>query len=155
MNSKRFFLRILFLTLPALLLASCASVKPPTVVQLAIDVDAGVNPDSRGRASPLMVRYFELRSLAAFDGADFFSLFERDKETLGAELVAREEFQLQPKEQRKLERTLQPDTRYVGVVAAYRDLERATWRAAVAVTPEKVNPVTIRLDARKVTMTLR
>ncbi len=129
--------------------------KSPTLAQVSIDVDANANPDSKGRASPVTVRYFELRSLAAFDSADFFSLFERDKETLGAELVAREEFQMRPKEQRKVDRTLQPDTHYVGVVVAYRDLEHATWRAAVPVAPEKLNLVTIKLDARKVTMVVR
>jgi type VI secretion system protein VasD len=142
----------------AIFLAGCASAPkppPPTVIQVELDVAPGVNPDLRGRASPVVMKFFELKSLAAFEGADFFSLFEKEKETLGADLVAREEYQLQPKENRKFERTLQRDTRYVGVVAAFRDLEQAKWRASLAVPAEKVTPVTIQVGARSVSISAR
>src|ERR1700680_2089380 len=111
-------------------LSACASPPPPpkpTTITAALDAHANVNPDARGRPSPVVVRFYELKSLAAFDAADFFSMFDRDKETLGAELVAREEFNLRPGEKRPLARTLQLDTRYIGVVAAFRDLERSQW----------------------------
>lgn len=138
-----------------LLLSGCAGAPkppPPTVIQLTLEVAADANPDSRGRASPIIVRLFELKSLAAFEGADFFSLFEKDQATLGAELVAREEFQFQPKDTRKMERTLQPDTRHVAVIAAFRDLERAKWRAATAVPLNKTTPVVVRVDARSISV---
>jgi type VI secretion system protein VasD len=137
------------------LLVACASPPkppPPTIVQASVEALANVNPDARGRPSPVVVKFYELKSLAVFDSADFFSLFERDREILGAELVAREEFQLVPGAKRTFERTLQPDTRYLGVVAAFRDLERSTWRATVPVTPNKTVPLTIKLDAQKVVM---
>ena len=69
--------------------------------------------------------------------------------------MAREELQLQPKENRKIERKLPAESRYIGVVASFRDLERATWRAAVAIPPEKVTNLTIRFDARSVGITAR
>jgi type VI secretion system protein VasD len=157
-SASRIF-RVLALVLPVLVAFGCASPPPPppkpTIVQITIDVDPGVNPDSRGRASPVVAKLFELKSLAAFESADFFSLAEKDKDTLGTELVAREEFQLQPKESRKFERKLPPESRYIGVVAAFRDLERATWRAAVAIPPEKVTNLTIRFDARSVSINAR
>ena len=138
------------------LLVACASPPkpppPPTIVQASVEALANVNPDARGRPSPVVVKFYELKSLAVFDSADFFSLFERDREILGAELVAREEFQLVPGAKRTFERTLQPDTRYLGVVAAFRDLERSTWRATVPVAPNKTVPLTIKLDAQNVVM---
>ncbi len=145
----------LALAFALLLLSGCAGAPkppPPTVIQLTLEVAADANPDSRGRASPIIVRLFELKSLAAFEGADFFSLFEKDQATLGAELVAREEFQVQPKDTRRMERTLQPDTRHVAVIAAFRDLERATWRAATAVPLNKTTPVVVRVDARSISV---
>src|SRR5947207_3053449 len=97
-------------------LAACAAPPPkPATIAATLDAHANVNPDARGRPSPVIVRFYELKSLAAFNAADFFSMFDRDKETLGAELVAREEFDLRPGEKRPLARTLQPDTRYIGV----------------------------------------
>lgn len=146
----------LLAALAAVWIAGCASPPkppPPTVIKVNVEVIAGVNPDANGRPSPVVMKFFELKSLAAFESADFFSLFEKDKETLGAESVAREEIQLQPQENRKFERELQPDTRFIGVVAAFRDLERAKWRAALAVPAHKTTPVTIRIDARSVSLT--
>lgn len=136
----------------AIACASPPKPPPPTIVQASVEAMANVNPDARGRPSPVVVKFYELKSLAVFDSADFFSLFERDREVLGGELVAREEFQLIPGGRRTFERTLQPDTRYLGVVAAFRDLERSTWRAAVPVTPNKTVPLAIKLDAGKVVM---
>jgi len=133
-----------------LALSGCAS--GPAVIRTSVTTDSGVNPDSRGRPSPVVVRLLELKSLTGFESADFFSLFERDKETLGADLVAREELQLRPGEQRSFERTLQADTTYVGVIAAFRDLERARWRAAVPVKPKKSMPLIIKIDALAVSM---
>jgi type VI secretion system protein VasD len=113
------------------------------------------NPDLRGRPSPVVFRFYELKSLATFPTAEFFTLAEKDKETLGAELVAREEFQLAPGQQQKFERKLDPETRYIGAVAAFRDLERAQWRASMAVVPNRTTPIEIRLDESKVTITSR
>ncbi len=109
-----------------------------------------MNPDSKGRASPIVVRLFELRATSGFDSADFFSLWDRERDAMGNDLVTRDEFQLRPGEQKKLERTLQPDTRFIGVVAAFRDLERSTWRSTVAVVPQKKQPVTIKIDTRSI-----
>jgi type VI secretion system protein VasD len=139
-------------------LGGCASPPkppPPTIIQAAVDVRPSVNPDARGRPSPVVVRYYELKSLAAFNSADFFSLFERDKETLGAELVDREEFQLKPGDKREFEKKLQAGTHYVAVVAAFRDLEHAQWRATFAVVPEKVSPIAIRLEGSAVSISAR
>ena len=77
-------------------LLSCAGGPKPTMVQAALDVQPTVNPDSRGRPSPIVIRLYALKSLGAFNSAAFFSLFEKDKDTLGSELVDSEEFQLMP-----------------------------------------------------------
>jgi type VI secretion system protein VasD len=132
--------------------AGCAGTPKPALVKAQFDVQASVNPDSRGRPSPVVVRLYELKSMAAFNGADFFSIYERDKETLGAELLAREEFLLRPGEKRQLERKLQPETTYVGVIAAFRDLEHAQWRGTMAVAPGQVVPVLIKLEGSKISI---
>lgn len=146
-------LRLLFAAVVVALLAGCGAAPPkPTVIKAAVAGAADLNPDGRGRASPIVVRIFELKTLAAFNGADFFSLWDRERETLAAELVARDELQLRPGEQRTFERTLQPETGYVAVIAAFRDLERAQWRAAVAIVPHRTQPIVIKLEARSVTL---
>jgi type VI secretion system protein VasD len=134
----------------AVMLAACGT--RPTAIRADIVAGADVNPDARGRPSPVVVKVFELKSLAAFEAADFFSLFEKDKDTLGGELLARDELSLVPGAKQALARELKPETRYVGVVAGYRDLERSTWRAAVPVPPQKTTTLVVRLESRKVSI---
>ncbi len=138
------------------LVFGCASPPPPpkpTIIQASVNVGAYVNPDSGGRASPIVIRFYELKTLAAFNAADFFSLWDKDRETLGADLVAREEFQMRPGEQKNFDRTLQAETRHVAVIAAFRDLDRARWRGAVGVLANQTSPVRIWVEGRNITIT--
>ena len=139
----------------AALVAGCAKPPPPpkpvvTPVAMTLTAAADANPDARGRASPLSVRVYALKSTGAFDSADFFTLFEKDQATLGAELVQREELLLRPGESKKLEMTLPADAKALGVIAAYRDLERARWREVRAVEPGKPLVLNVGLGARQI-----
>lgn len=150
----KFGLRLAWMAIAIVLAgtAGCAGTPKPALIKAQFDVQPSVNPDSRGRPSPVVVRLYELKSLAAFNGADFFSIYERDKETLGAELLAREEFLFRPGETRKLERKLQPEATYVGVIAAFRDLEHSQWRGTMAVAPGQVVPMLIKLEGSKISI---
>jgi len=124
-------------------------------MQGSIKAAPTANPNLRGRPSPIVVRVYELKSLAAFNNADFFSLFDKDAETLGGDLVGREEYDLQPDETRPYRRQLQPDTKFVGVVAAFRDLEKSQWRQAAAVPSKRHVTLTVGIEAQAVTMTVK
>ena len=137
----------------AALAAACASAPKPTLVAATVTTSADANADSSGRASPLLVRVFELSNRAAFEAADYVSLFEREKPVLGAEMITVDEWIIAPKEERLLQRKLAPEARFIGVVAAYRDIERAHWRAVVPVKAQADNTVTIRAGALAVTAT--
>lgn len=128
---------------------------PPTVVKLTITANADVNPDARGRASPIVLRIYELKSVAVFNQADFFSLWEREKEALGSDVVARDEVQLRPGESKTIDRAVGSDARHVAAVASFRDLERTGWRAAVELRPHQINVLSVNLGARGVTISSR
>jgi type VI secretion system protein VasD len=148
----RFRLALLALTA---VLAACAAkppAPPPTVLRGAIEASAAVNPDARGRPSPIVVKVFELRSVGPFEAADFFSLFDKDREALGADVLRKEELTLRPGERVAIDRTLDPDTRYVGIVAGYRALERSRWRAHTAISAQRVNALVLTLDADGITL---
>ena len=134
----------------AALMWGCASGPKPTAVDLQLSGDATVNPDSRNRPSPVMVRIYELKTPATFESADFFSLFDKDRETLAADMNTRDEFVLQPGQTVSLKREAKPDTRFIAVLAAYRDLERSRWRAVTALHPGKSQVVKITAGARAV-----
>jgi len=135
----------------AMLLAGCASAPKPTLVSATLQASITVNPDARKRASPLVVRVYELKSAAAFEAADFVSLFERDQLTLAAEMAAREEFVLRPGETKPWEKSVAPDVKFIGVMAAFRDIERARWKTIVPIKPTVKNVITIQANEISVT----
>lgn len=135
----------------------------PVTLQVTLIATDDVNPDNRGRASPLSVRIYELRSRSAFDAADFFSLYEREQATLGTELLAKEQYILRPGDTQGYTRKAQAETRFLGVVAAFRDLEGSTWRLAAGIAPPAPpvrgrpparQPITIRFGRASIQMEL-
>ena len=90
---------------------------------------------------------YELKSSALFEAADFVSLYDKDQATLGAEMIGRDEVVMRPGETQVIAvKTLPADAKFIGVVAAYRELERARWRTLVPLVPNKVNLLTIQLE---------
>jgi type VI secretion system protein VasD len=141
-------------------LAACATGSSDRTarVRTHLSAAADVNPDAANRASPLVVRVFELRGDAEFTGADFFALYERERETLGASLITREEYVLRPGEKREVKLPMAEGTRFLAAIAAYRDIRAARWRAIVP-APRKTMGDTfsrdrIVLDAGKGGITL-
>ena len=105
----------------------------PTRVEAKIEAAQDINPDYDGRPSPLVIRLYELKSPTVFNNAAFFALYDTDTAELGADLQNREELELQPGQALEIERELKPETRYYGIMAAYRDIDNATWRAVYEV----------------------
>jgi type VI secretion system protein VasD len=94
------------------------------------------NPDVEGRPSPVVVRVYQLKEEGAFNNAEYFALVDKEQETLGPSLVSREEYELRPQETRKFELKSPPEAKYLGVIAGFRDIRNAKWKAVAAV-PEK------------------
>ncbi|QDQ27506.1 type VI secretion system lipoprotein TssJ [Chitinimonas arctica] len=137
--------------LGALLLVGCAS-KPVTMDGL-IFASPKVNPDASGRASPVVVKLFHLKSLANFQTSDFFSLYERPAQALGSDYVTVEEIVLTPGMKQRITRPLAPEVRYLALIAAFRDLENAQWRGTLDVSQgDKDLPLIIELSDNKVSI---
>lgn len=134
-------------------LAGCSSPPPKPVttpVSLQLVGAADMNPDARGRASPLAVRVYALKTSAPFDAADFFALFEKDQATLGAELIHKEEALLRPGASHPLKFVLPADAKALAFLAAYRDLERARWREVRPVQPGQPVNWQVNFGARQI-----
>jgi type VI secretion system protein VasD len=128
-------------TLAALMcaLAGCKSAPPPLKppkVSMSVTVGAAVNPDLTGKAAPVVVRIYQLKDDAAFTAADFFALYDKEQLTLGPALIERREFELAPGEQRSFDYPVPADARFIGAIAAFRDIRNAQWRA-VAPAPKQ------------------
>lgn len=134
-------------------LVGCAGSPDPTVAIISVTAAADANPDAQGRASPVMLRVYELRSRAGFDGADFFSLYSADRQTLAADLAGKHEQIVTPGASAEIRRAPAPDVRYIGIVAAFRDIERARWRAAVELAPNQTTLIQLRVERNGLAVT--
>ena len=76
---------------------------------LTLEAAPDVNPDAQGRASPVAVRFYALKAPGGFESADYFSLQDRDTETLGADMVLRKELVLRPGDKQDLQLELDAD----------------------------------------------
>ena len=85
-------------------LVGCAGPQPsiPAPYTVLITADSALNPDRNGKPAPVQVKIFRLRSVNAFSGADFFSLYEKDEQILATDLLSKDVFTLQPGEAKTL-----------------------------------------------------
>ena len=131
----------------ALAVGGCASgPTKPAKVRLSVVANNDINPDANDRPSPVVVRLYQLKDDAAFRDADFFALFDKEQATLAASLVSRQEFELAPGEQRKLDFPVSGEVKFLGVIAAFRDIRNAEWRVLKA-APRKGYKHLIKTDA--------
>lgn len=127
---------------------------PKPEAHLTVTASGDTNPDASGRPSPVVVRLYLLRSDASFNGTDFFGLFDDDEQALGGELIRRDELVLVPAEQRDIELPLAEETRFVGAIAAFRDIRNAQWRAIVPAWREGARVVTLSIERARVQATV-
>lgn len=125
-----------------------AKIKAP----MTIAATADANPDASGRPSPVVVRVYQLKSETAFNAADFFALFDDDQKVLGEELISRDEFVLAPAERRTIDVALSVEARFVGAIAAFRDIRNSQWRGLVVPTPRK--GLTVAVERSRVVLSV-
>lgn len=114
----------------AALFAGCASGPPkPVKARMTVVAQPDVNPDATGRPSPIVVRVYQLQQDAKFANAEFFALFDDEQQVLGADLLARDEVTLIPGERKEVEFDVNGSAKFVGAIAAYRDIRNSQWRA--------------------------
>ena len=136
---------ILLAALCSVLLVACGSGQPKDLVLrgelLASDT---INPNREGRASPVTIVIYHLKSSEAFMSADFFNLYRADSGAIDADLIQRIDMQVQPGQLVELNSEFNPDTTHIGILAAFRDIDNASWRALVEMPDksltEKLNP---------------
>jgi type VI secretion system protein VasD len=150
MNRRSFLAPAILL--PLLAFGCAAPPPPPPELDLAITAGADQNPDAAGHASPVKIFIYQLASGAKFERADVFALTERDKATLGEDLLASDAIVVAPGEQRSVKKQLKTGTQVLGVVVLFRDIDHATWRqmAKVAVS----GTTALKLTTKGITATL-
>jgi type VI secretion system protein VasD len=129
-------------------LSGCATLNAivPPSTDLKFNVSADINPDKSGRPSPVVVKVFELSSRTIFDTQDFFTLYESPENILGPDLLKKDELELQPEQIKEHKMVLNKNTRYIGFVVAYRDIDGSRWRAVVEADPTGYKNIMLNIE---------
>ncbi|TOB68436.1 type VI secretion system lipoprotein TssJ [Vibrio parahaemolyticus] len=137
------FLLFIFLVLMG---CSAANLVVDPYADLEITANHNINPDSNGRPSPVVVYVFELTSNTLFESQDFFSIYEENEKVLGPDLVNKYEISLTPGQKEIYQASMSPKTEYLGIVAAFRDIENSNWRQVIKVDKTGYNTYQISLE---------
>ncbi|WP_319024744.1 type VI secretion system lipoprotein TssJ [Microbulbifer hainanensis] len=148
-------LKLLLVGVLALLVSSCQTTRRTlnldTSVALAVDIKNDVNPDSDGRASPVVVRVFMLADDRQFAREDFLNLYENAQSRLGKDLintVVLKEFA--PGEQRVETLDLTPEVKYIGLLAEFVRYQEADALMVLPITDHKENEYQVALSGTRI-----
>lgn len=137
-------------------IAGCGTMKstPKTSAAMTIQATDTINPSSTGLSSPVLLRIFTLKTATAFLQHDFGAIFGGNAEALGDDLVGKREYLIQPGATIKYEESLPPDVTVIGIVAGFRSIDTAQWRAQLPVKTNGVNHISVKIDDINVTASL-
>ncbi len=131
-----------------ILLQACGSTSKKLVIQYK--ANAQINPDLNSRPSPLVINTYQLSDLNAFQEADFYSLYENDKTILGPELLHQNQIEIKPGQLLKTEQDYSKQTKYLGFIAAFRDIDRAVWKKIIVINAKEKKPIQVNVSAEAI-----
>ncbi len=123
-----------------------------TDLQIKYIIDADINPDELGKASPLFIRMYELKARKMMQKADFIEIYERDKEVLGADMITVHKIKhFKPGESRTERFVLDKKTRYVALYGEFLEFKGAKYKLIIPVVANNVfrNSVVIRVSGNR------
>lgn len=123
-----------------------------TDLKIEFKVDADINPDELGKASPLFIRMYELASNKMMKKADFIEIYERDKEVLGADMITVHKLKrIKPGESRTEHFVLDKKTNYVALYAEFLEFKDSKFKLIIPVVANNVirNSVVIRVSGNE------
>ena len=151
------YLKATLSILSLFMLASCSTLNSPvggffkldTDLALTFKVDADINPDDKKTPAPLFIRLYELKTTKTFEKANFLDIFEKDKQVLGADMLAKHRLKrLLPGENSEITIVLDKSTQYVGVFAEFLQYKNSTYKVMMPVVINNVfsSSATIRIS---------
>ncbi len=144
------------LLLPAVLLVPCCAPppKPPAVLNLTLVGGAGQNADPTGKAAPVAIKVYQLTATAKFNHSNWTALTESEAATLGQhEAVPSQQFVVAPGERQTQTLNLRNGVTAVGIIALYRDIDHAQWRASAPVADSGSTNLTLYIGTLAIRLT--
>lgn len=134
------------------ILAGCSSAPPPTLVEITFIAGPDANPDAAGRPSPITLRYYQLAGTGTFAKADYFQIYDKEGALLGPDLLDRQEVALKPGATQQIAFEAKPGAKFLGFIAAYRDIDHAQWRANAPIAAGAKTKLKVQLERLKLSV---
>ncbi|MEM7217186.1 MAG: type VI secretion system lipoprotein TssJ [Pseudomonadota bacterium] len=137
---------VAYLVVLLLMLMGACAAKPPKDIKLKSQVIAAesLNPSRRGTSQPVQLHIYYLKQDEAFSQASFSDLVTVNAPAIAGDVVRHEARLIGPGETAQLDTKFDPETRYIGVVAAFTRIGNASWRSLIEVPKsslrDKLNP---------------
>jgi type VI secretion system protein VasD len=133
----RFRFRTPWIALPLCALLGACQSDPEVIhhpaIAMSMTADTAVNPYPDGQPAPVVARVYQLSAKDRFMVADPMQLIQHDAQTLGDDQLGRDEFIFAPGTTRSITLPGNDKAHFIGIVAAYRAIDKDDWRALVAV----------------------
>ena len=122
---------LIFILFAAIGLSGCASILPAHSVSASVSAANNANPNVNRQASPVVVMFYQLKGINAFNGSDFATLYQNPQQALGKDYISEGQVEVAPGQTVVYEDKLDPKATYLGIVAAYRNIGSSIWRRSV------------------------
>lgn len=147
--------RLLLVTLLVILTASCSTTRKAlnfvTAAEFKLVAAHDINPNSDGKASPLVLQVVKLRDARQFKQDDFLNLFEDAKGRLGNDLIEIIKLkEIAPGEKRIENLSLTPDVKFIGILGEYVQYNDAEAKAVIEIEPHTTTKATLKIEKLKV-----
>lgn len=139
-------------------LTGCQFLKPSgPYAQLNVHSAEFLNPNIHNEASPVVLTIYQLKSPFQFKQATYQALAENSAKVLGSNLIDENVIEIRPNSNKSVSQTLSPNTQYLGIVAAYRQVNQSQWKSVVKVanTKGKATQVNIDLESEALTTSVK
>lgn len=150
-----FSFRLLLVTFLVLLTASCSTTRKAlnldTAAEFQLVAAHDINPNSDGKASPIVLQIVKLRDDRQFKQDDFLNLFEDAKGRLGNDLIEIIKLkEIAPGEKRLEKISLTPDVKFIGILGEYVQYNDADAKTVIAIKPHATTKATLKIEKLKV-----
>ena len=105
-----------------------------------------LNPDLSGNPAPVVVTLYQLKTPYKFKQATFQTLAQNSGKTLGTDLIDKDTIEVRPGANMSVSQQISPNAEYLGIVAEYRDIDKATWKKTIKVVNKPNKETVIHLD---------
>jgi len=148
MKFSKLIMAILLVSI-VLILGSCNLFNLQPEARFSVQAAQYLNPNVYGTPSPVVLSFYELKTPYPFKSATFFQLSRNAAAVLGESLIDKQTVEIRPKSHQHVSEVLSPNTRYIGIIAAYRNLDHAVWRKVIKLNPKQKNiSISINLESQ-------